>query len=86
MDKTSGEALREKLFYEPKNGFERISPDEESAAFSYCIEYKNFLNKGKTERECVDYAVDLLEKNGFKAVGVVYMPDGSPRIAYEKML
>lgn len=66
MDKTSGEALREKLFYEPKNGFERISPDEESAAFSYCIEYKNFLNKGKTERECVDYAVELLEKNGFK--------------------
>jgi GNAT superfamily N-acetyltransferase len=28
----------------------------------------------------------MLEKNGFKAVGVVYMPDGSPRIAYEKML
>jgi hypothetical protein len=76
MDKTSGEALREKLFYEPKNGFERISPDEESAAFSYCIEYKNFLNKGKTERECVDYAVDLLEKNGFKpfTFGATYKP------------
>ncbi len=28
----------------------------------------------------------MLEKNGFKAVGTVYMPDGSPRIAYEKLL
>ncbi len=28
----------------------------------------------------------LLEKNGFKAVGTVFMPDGSPRIAYEKLL
>ena len=26
----------------------------------------------------------MLEKNGFKEVGIVYMPDGSPRIAYEK--
>jgi GNAT superfamily N-acetyltransferase len=28
----------------------------------------------------------MLEKNGYKAVGTVYVPDGSPRIAYEKLL
>lgn len=28
----------------------------------------------------------MLEKNGFKAVGTVFMPDGSPRVAYEKLL
>ncbi len=28
----------------------------------------------------------MLEKNGFKSVGTVFMPDGSPRIAYEKLL
>jgi hypothetical protein len=28
----------------------------------------------------------MLEKNGFKAVGTVFMPDGSPRIAYEKLI
>lgn len=28
----------------------------------------------------------MLEKNGYKAVGTVFMPDGSPRVAYEKIL
>ena len=28
----------------------------------------------------------MLEKNGYKAVGTVRMPDGSPRVAYEKLL
>lgn len=28
----------------------------------------------------------MLEKNGFKVVGQVRMPDGSPRLAYEKLL
>ena len=28
--------------------------------------YKEFLNKGKTERECVTYAVELAESHGFR--------------------
>lgn len=28
----------------------------------------------------------MLEKNGYKAVGTVRMPDGSPRVAYEKII
>ena len=27
--------------------------------------YKDFLNRGKTERECVNYIVDALEKKGY---------------------
>ena len=27
--------------------------------------YRDFLDKGKTERECAAYAVDLAEKNGY---------------------
>ncbi len=27
--------------------------------------YKNFLNNGKTERECVLYAIQALEKSGY---------------------
>ena len=30
--------------------------------------YKDFLNRGKTERECVIYAVDALEKAGYTAL------------------
>ena len=28
-------------------------------------QYKDFLNRGKTERECVSYIADKLEKNGY---------------------
>jgi len=31
-----------------------------------CEEYKDFLNKGKTERECVKIAVDMAEKAGYR--------------------
>ena len=27
--------------------------------------YKDFLNRGKTERECVEYIIDALEKSGY---------------------
>ena len=58
--------LAEKLLYKPKNGFERISKEEEQAAWAYCEDYKDFLNHGKTERLCVDYCVELAEARGFK--------------------
>ena len=36
-----------------------------SEALSYSEGYKKFLDNAKTEREAVDYAVEILEKNGF---------------------
>ena len=35
-------------------------------ARKFCEGYKKFLDEGKTERECVRYAVKLLEKNGYR--------------------
>lgn len=35
-------------------------------AQKFCEGYKKFLDEGKTERECVRYAVKLLEKNGYR--------------------
>ena len=29
------------------------------------VRYRDFLDNGKTERECADYAVALAEKNGY---------------------
>ncbi len=59
--------LAEKLLYKPKNGFDRLSAAEEKAMNAYCEDYKKFLDRGKTERLCVDYCVELAEKKGFKA-------------------
>ena len=58
--------LAEKLLYQPKNGYDRLSAAEEKAMNAYCEDYKTFLDRGKTERLCVEYCVELAEKKGFK--------------------
>ena len=62
--------LRSKLFYEQKNGYDRIETAERIDAEKYCKAYMQFLNESRTERETVDNAVRLAEKHGF----VPYVP------------
>lgn len=64
-EKSIAKELKEKLFLQRKNGYNRIESDEEKAVFSFADEYKSFLDVAKTEREAVIYAVKELEKNGF---------------------
>lgn len=64
-EKNIAKELKEKLFLQRKNGYNRIESDEEKKIFSFADEYKSFLNAAKTEREAVVYAVKELEKNGF---------------------
>ena len=64
--KTPGELRREALLYQPKNGYDRLTAEDEAAMKSYCEDYKKFLDAGKTERECVDRAVALAEAAGFR--------------------
>ena len=45
------------LFFAPTNGYDRLAPGEEEDIQAYCAGYKTFLDEGKTERECVDYAI-----------------------------
>ena len=63
---TAGELRREALLYQPKNGYDRLSAQDEADMKSYCEDYKKFLDAGKTERECVTEAVRLAEAKGFK--------------------
>ena len=56
---------REALLYQPKNGYDRLSKDDEAAMEAYCEAYKSFLDVSKTERECVVSAVALAKKHGF---------------------
>ena len=63
---TRGELLRKALCYEKKNGYDRLIPGELEAMEAYCTGYKQFLNRSKTERECVASTVALATAAGFK--------------------
>ena len=65
-EQTRGEQLRKALLYDKKNGYDRLLEGEAEAMEAYCAGYKQFLDAGKTERECVERAVSLAEKAGFK--------------------
>ena len=57
---------KEKLLYQPKNGWERIGAEQEEAVEDYCRGYKSFLDTGKTERECVAEGIRLAQSCGFR--------------------
>ena len=58
--------LKEKLLCVAKNGFDKMSGKELEACSEYCEHYKDFLGKGKTERECAEEAVALAKAAGFR--------------------
>ena len=58
--------LREKLFYEQKNGYDLLDTQERVALEDYCREYMAYLNESRTEREAVRNAIALAEERGFK--------------------
>ena len=62
--------LREKLMYKPKNGYDRLTAEDEQAMEAYCADYRKFLDNGKTERDCVDYTIELAQARGY----VEYVP------------
>ena len=66
-EKSRGDQLREALCYDKKNGYDRVNREELEAMEAYCTGYKQFLDAGKTERECVDRAVALAEAAGFRS-------------------
>ncbi|MDR1391842.1 MAG: aminopeptidase [Clostridiales bacterium] len=78
--KSVHELLYEKLILNNKNGFSKISEEEENSEQNetkkmkidsinnFCKDYKIFLKKSKTERETVDEVVKLLTDEGFRAL------------------
>ena len=57
--------LREKLFFEQKNGYDLIGTDERIKVEQYCQEYMDFLDNSRMEREAVRNAVALAKEHGF---------------------
>lgn len=64
MEKTRGELLAEELTWEFPN-IAKAAPEQKDEAEKFCEGYKEFLDKGKTERECVKAAVKILEEAGY---------------------
>lgn len=57
--------LYESLTLKRKNVYEEITAEEKSEMLTLCDEYREFLDAGKTERECVKKIVEAAEKAGF---------------------
>ncbi len=57
--------LREKLFYEKKNGLLKADEATLDSMQKYCEGYKSYLDAAKTEREAVATAIALAEEKGF---------------------
>ena len=58
--------LFDELSYDRKNVYENINDEEKQAMFDLCDEYRVFLDEGKTERECVEKALEMAISNGFR--------------------
>lgn len=57
---------KDKVMYNPQNGFKRIAKEDKELIEEYCVDYKKFLDAGKTERECVIESIKQAETVGFK--------------------
>ena len=63
---TLAQQKKKELFVQKKNGYDKLAEGELALINEYCQGYKTFLDEGKTERECVDYAIALAEAAGFR--------------------
>ncbi|NLB50999.1 MAG: aminopeptidase [Clostridiaceae bacterium] len=61
------EELRKQLTFSFKNLWDPENEEEMQAIMDFNQDYKVALDRGKTEREFVDYAIELLEANGYRA-------------------
>ena len=53
---TEGKKLKEMLFNKKENGWFEVDLELEKVIMKFSDEYIYFLNKGKTERECVAFS------------------------------
>jgi len=70
-EKDKKEKLSDRLFFNLKSCWEEIDEKTEKEIDDLSANYKKFLDSGKTERECIDEACRILEKDGFKNIDAV---------------
>lgn len=60
--------LKDKLMMNKQNGWNEADNKRREEIYLFCDKYIDFLNKAKTEREAVCYAVDSARNAGFKDI------------------
>ena len=63
-----GEELKQKLFNQKKNGWEKLEPNQKEEIFNLSHKYMDFLNLAKTEREFIKKARKMADENGYKDI------------------
>ncbi len=64
-EKSAAELLSEKLTFKKEHFSKAMSDEEILRADEFCEGYKDFLQEGKTERECVEYVLEKAAAKGF---------------------
>lgn len=54
------------LFHKRENGYRNLSAQEKAAMNAYCEGYKTYLDRSRTEREAVNYTVELAQARGYR--------------------
>ncbi|GHT83518.1 putative M18 family aminopeptidase 1 [Spirochaetia bacterium] len=75
--KTEGQVLSEKLCFDIKNCWDAASEEELTEIESFAKQYRQFLDRGKTEREFVKAALELLREKDFKDLDLLLSTPGS---------
>ncbi|MDR1596704.1 MAG: aminopeptidase, partial [Treponema sp.] len=74
--KTEGQLLSEKLCFDIKNCWDAASEEDLKEIESFAKKYRKFLDRGKTERECVEAVLELLQEMDFKDLDVLLKETG----------
>lgn len=64
-EQTKAQEWQNRIIYEFKNGWDQLSADEREKVYALNDVYKQFLDRGKTERECIEEIIRLAEERGF---------------------
>ena len=64
--------LKEKLLYKRRSAFEVMDEKTVEEMNEYAKGYMEFLDNGKTERECVNHTIKLVSERGYIGVVVIY--------------
>ncbi|OZV13455.1 aminopeptidase, partial [Tissierella sp. P1] len=67
-NKSEGKKLQEKLTHKWKNVWETLDSSEKEKIFDINEEYKDFLDKGKTEREAAMEIIKVARENGYISI------------------
>ena len=70
-DNQKGKELKSKILHEFKTGWDLLTEQESEEVFKLNEGYKVFLDKGKTERECVKEIIQTAKAHGYVSIEAV---------------